>query len=127
MESEYSKFNMESQEIDTGKQELVIVIQLQGSFIGDKTTAFKDSCYDHIERKPATIGVDCFEVDDFDSSALAALISIFTYSKTKKIKMILFNLSYVVEKVLDGTFQGKRLNKFFSTMTRDEFEKVINA
>ncbi len=130
MEREYSKFNIESHERVTRKQELVIVIQLQGSFIGSKAADFKDSCYEHIEKKekkPAVLAIDCLGVDDFDSSALAALISILTYSKTKKIKMILFNLSYVVEKVLKGTFQEKRLNEFFSIMTRDEFEEVINA
>jgi anti-anti-sigma regulatory factor len=70
-------------------------------------------------KKPAVIAVDCKDLVGVDSTAIASLVKILRKSKEYGVKLVFFDLSSNIM----HTFELMTLNKFFTIMTRQKFEK----
>ena len=74
-------------------------------------------------KKPGVIAVDCKELVGVDSTAIASLVKILRKSKELDVKLVFFDLSSNIM----HTFELMTLNKFFTIMTRQKFEKAFGG
>jgi anti-anti-sigma factor len=74
-------------------------------------------------KKPGVIAVDCKELIGVDSTAIASLVKILRKSKELDVKLLFFDLSSNIM----HTFELMTLNKFFTIMTRQKFEKEFGG
>jgi anti-anti-sigma factor len=74
-------------------------------------------------KKPGVIAVDCKELIGVDSTAIASLVKILRKSKELDVKLLFFDLSSNIM----HTFELMTLNKFFTIMTRQKFEKEFGV
>jgi anti-anti-sigma factor len=76
-----------------------------------------------LAKRPGLIALDCKELVGVDSTAIATLVKILRKSKELNIKLIFFDLSSNIT----HTFELMTLNKFFTIMSRQKFEKEFGG
>src|SRR3990172_2442885 len=74
-------------------------------------------------KKPGLIALDCKELIGVDSTAIATLVKILGKCKELNIKLVFFDLSSNIM----HTFELMTLNKFFTIMTKQKFEKEFGV
>ncbi|MBN2078839.1 MAG: STAS domain-containing protein [Spirochaetes bacterium] len=72
-----------------------------------------------LEKNPSLIGINCKDLTAIDSTAIASFVKLLRKSKEQDIKLIFFDLNPHIQ----HTFQLMTLDKFFTTLSRETFEK----
>ncbi len=105
-------------DISTREYGNVIVMSIDGEFYLESVGYAEEVWKSLVEKKPSVIAIDCSSIKYIDSSAIGIMVKFLNASMTHKIKLIYFDLSETVVSV----FRTAKLDVFFTTMTRLEFE-----
>ena len=76
-----------------------------------------------LEKAPSLIGIDCRDLNAIDSTAIASFVKLLRKSKEDGINLIFFDLNPHIQ----HTFQLMTLDKFFTTLSRETFEKEFGT
>jgi anti-sigma B factor antagonist len=101
---------------DLGK---VKIIKIQGEFFLQFVRPVEEAWNSLITKGAEVIAIDCGELVFLDSSAIGTLVKLLNYANTHNIKLIFFDLSDSIVRI----FNKAKLNKIFTILTRDAFEK----
>lgn len=72
-----------------------------------------------LEKKPSLIGINCRDLTAIDSTAIASLVKLLRKSREQGINLVFFDLNpHILH-----TFQLMTLDKFFTTLSRERFER----
>jgi anti-anti-sigma factor len=100
-----------------------IIVRARGEWtlgnIKDIELAFSNM----LGKKPTLIALDCKDLIGVDSTAIASLVKILRKCKELNIRLVFFDLSSNIM----HTFELMTLNKFFTIMTRQKFEKEFGG
>lgn len=76
-----------------------------------------------LDKKPGMIAVDCKDLIGVDSTAIASMVKLLRKSKELNVRLVFFDLSSNIM----HTFELMTLNKFFTIMTKQKFEKEFGG
>jgi len=94
------------------------IITLGGEFYLESVAYVEEIWDEQLAQKPDVIGIQCRELRYIDSSAIGAMVKFLNTATKNNVKLVFFDLSGAVISV----FKTAKLHKFFTTMTREEFE-----
>ena len=107
-------------EITVSDHNEVIVIAFNGEFYLESVAYAEEIWNEQVSKRPSVVGLDCSNIRYIDSSAIGVLVKFLNSSVKEKISLIFFDLSEAVVTV----FHTAKLDDFFTTMTRREFEST---
>lgn len=97
----------------------LIIIFLQGDFYLERIKEVKELWNKQADLNPETVAINCSELEHVDSSGIATFFKIFEESSKRDIKLLFYDLSPAVQQL----FKIARLEKFFTIMSKDDFEE----
>ena len=97
----------------------IIVIHLAGSFNIDTIASAENALMREEMRSGSLIAVYCEKLKSIDSSAIGFLVKFFKFVRERDITLVMCDLSEMIYRI----FVTARLDRFFTIMTRAEFEK----
>jgi len=105
-------------DVSTREYGNVVVMTIDGEFYLESVGYAEEVWNSQVEKKPSVIAIDCSKIMYIDSSAIGIMVKFLNVSMKHKFKLIFFDLSETVVSV----FRTAKLDVFFNTMTRLEFE-----
>jgi len=96
----------------------VIVMRFNGEFYMESIQYAEDVWKREMLKHPKVVGIDCSKIAYIDSSAIGILVKFLHSATAHGANMIFYDLSGSVEAV----FKTAKLNTFFNTMSKSEFE-----
>ena len=105
--------------IDHREEGKNIIVTLHGSLRLDNIKEIEEKLQVFFSGKPETVGIDFKEVEYLDSSAIAVLVRLMKGTIGTATKLVLFDLQPEVMKIFELT----KLHRFFTIITRDQFQK----
>jgi len=96
----------------------VIIISISGEFYLESVSYAEELWNEQVSRQPRVIAFNCKKIKYIDSSAIGILVKFLNSSAKVNVKLVFFDLSETVVTV----FKTAKLNNFFTTMSKEEFE-----
>ena len=106
--------------IDVEDRGKVKIIKIKGEFFLQFIRSVEEAWNGLVATGAECIAIDCGELVFLDSSAIGTLVKLLNYANTHNIKLIFFDLNEPIIRI----FSKAKLNKIFTILTRDDFEKL---
>ncbi len=97
----------------------IVVIHLAGSFNIDTIATAEKALMKEEMRGASLIALYCEKLKSIDSSAIGFLVKFFKFVRERDVSLVMCDLSDLIYRI----FVTARLDRFFTLMTRAEFEE----
>ena len=96
------------------------IIRIKGEFFLGYVRQVEDTWNKLAAMSPEVIAIDCHDMTFVDSSAIGTFVKFLHNSMSNNIKLIFFDLNESISRI----FGKAKLNKIFTILTREEFDKL---
>jgi anti-anti-sigma factor len=96
----------------------VIILHINGTLYMETIAMLESVWNEQMAQCPEVIAIDCAELSQVDSTAIATLVKFFNNAMSKNIHIIYYDLNKTIMKL----FKTAKLNTFFSVTTKQNFE-----
>lgn len=105
-------------ELRVEELEKLSIIHVTGEFYIGNIKKFEEIWNTQVEKKPATIAINCSKLEFIDSSAIGTLVKFLNGAMNHNIKLLFYDLSPAIQNI----FKTARLDSFFTIITKSAFE-----
>ncbi len=106
--------------IDVEDRGSLKVIRIKGEFFLGYVRQVEEVWSRVAESSPDIIAIDCREMTFVDSSAIGTFVKFLNNSISRDIKLLFFDMNESIDRI----FTKAKLNKIFSIISREEFERI---
>lgn len=106
--------------IDIDERGSLKIIRIKGEFFLGYVRQVEETWNKLVTTSPEVIAIDCRDMTFVDSSAIGTFVKFLHNSMAHNIKLVFFDLNDSISRI----FNKAKLNKIFTILERDEFEKV---
>jgi anti-anti-sigma factor len=96
----------------------VIILHVNGTLYLETIAMLESVWNEQVAQCLEVIAIDCVELSQVDSTAIATLVKFFNIAMSRNIHIIFYDLN----KAIMSLFQTAKLNMFFSVTTKQNFE-----